>query len=255
MLNMIRISVVMAVYNGESYVWNQIDSLLRFLSCKDEIIVSDDSSTDGTRLIVESLHDKRVVLLPQSDRLGYQKNFERAISFASGKFIFFSDQDDICLPERISRSLQALETHGCVFGDAIVTDESLHHTAPSYFAQKGTYNFTALHLFLKPSAIGATMACTRSFLSSALPFPRGVPHDQWISVLAAARGELQVVLTPLIMYRRHLGVASLTGLAKKRPLLLIAQERTRLLIALLFWSIKRVFCPLITKKNEGDSLF
>lgn len=55
----------------------------------------------------------------------------------------------------------------------------------------------------------------REFLNTALPFPRGVPHDHWLSVLAAARGELQVVRAPLILYRRHLGVASLTGLARR----------------------------------------
>lgn len=238
---MTRISVVMATYNGASYVKDQIDSLLSVLSFDDEIIVSDDSSTDSTRFVVESIKDSRIVVLAKSTRLGFQKNFERAITFASGKYIFFSDQDDICLPERIVESLEALQTHGCVFGDAIVTDDVLRPTTKSYFASRRTNYFTAWRLFLLPTAIGATMACSREFLNTALPFPSGVPHDQWLSVLAAARGELQVIRAPVILYRRHLGVASLTGLAKKRSLTLIAQERARLLFALLSWFFKRAF--------------
>jgi len=231
----------MATCNGASYVKDQIDSLLNVLSFDDEIIVSDDSSTDSTISVVESINDSRIVLLANSTRLGYQKNFESAISFASGKYIFFSDQDDICLPERIVESLEALQTHGCVFGDAIVTDDTLRPTTNSYFASRRTKSFTAWRMFLRPTAIGATMACSREFLNTALPFPRGLPHDHWLSVLAAARGELQVVRAPLILYRRHLGVASLTGLARKRSFSLIAQERSRLLFALLLWIFKRAF--------------
>ena len=234
-----KISVVLASYNGEYYIRDQIESWLRVLRQGDEIIISDDGSTDGTYRVINSIKDHRIVCILNDSRCGYQKNFERAIEKSSGKYIFFSDQDDICLPERVVESLQALQTHGCVFGDAIVTDDALRPTTDSYFASRRTKFFTAWSLFLWPTAIGATMACSKEFLSTALPFPRGVPHDQWLSVLAAARGELQVVRAPIILYRRHLGVASLTGLAKKRSLSLIAQERTRLLFALLLWFFKR----------------
>lgn len=241
MSNVIRASIVLASYNGELFIKSQLLSLLDVLDDHDEIIVSDDGSSDLTRDIVLSIKDTRIRLLPPSTRLGYQQNFSRAISASRGQYVFFSDQDDICLPERVAISLQALQTHGCVFGDAIVTDDALNITSKSYFAHRCAKSFSAWRLFLKPAAIGATMACTRQFLSTALPFPRGVPHDQWLSVLAAARGELQVVRDPLILYRRHLGVASFTGLARKRSLSLIAQERSRLLFALLLWIFKRAF--------------
>lgn len=239
MSNDIRASIVLASYNGEEFIKSQLLSLLDVLDDYDEIIVSDDGSSDLTRDIVLSINDARIRLLPPSKRLGYQQNFSRAIAASRGQYILFSDQDDICLPERLAISLQALQTHGCVFGDAIVTDDVLNITYESYFAHRRTKSFGAWCLFLKPTAIGATMACSREFLSTALPFPRGVPHDQWLSVLAAARGELQVVRAPFILYRRHLGVVSLTGTAKKRSLSLIAQERARLLLALLSWFFKR----------------
>lgn len=240
MTTIIRASIVLATFNGEKYIKAQLLSLLDALGQDDEIIVSDDGSYDRTRDIVISIKDTRIHLLPPSSRLGYQQNFSRAISASKGQYVLFSDQDDICLPERVSKSLQALNSHGCVFGDAIVANEYLYPTATSYFAQRCAKSFAAWRLFIKPVAIGATMACSRKFLSSALPFPDGVPHDHWLSVLAASRGELQVLRAPLIIYRRHLGAASLTGFTKKRAFRLIARERVQLFFALLFWYCKRI---------------
>lgn len=89
---MTRISVVMATCNGASYVKhkNQIDSLLNVLSVDDEIIVSDDSSTDATISVVESINDSRIVLLAKSTRLGYQKNFRKCHFIRIRKIHFFS---------------------------------------------------------------------------------------------------------------------------------------------------------------------
>jgi glycosyltransferase involved in cell wall biosynthesis len=247
----INVSIVMATYNGSLFISEQIESILKVINEYDEIIISDDASTDDTVEIVSKISDCRIRILSFNDRVGYQRNFERAISKARGMYIFFSDQDDVCLPNRVAESLQALQTHGCVFGDAIVTDEFLEPINCSYFTYRRAKIFTTLRLFLKPAAIGATMACSQKFLSTALPFPHGVPHDHWLSVLAAARGELQVVYTPLILFRRHLGVSSLTGLAKKRPLILIAQERARLLLALIFWYLKHALLTFkYSKKIE-----
>jgi glycosyltransferase involved in cell wall biosynthesis len=251
----IKVSIVVATYNGSLFIKEQVASYLKIISDYDEIIISDDASTDDTLQIVSKISDLRIRILPFKERVGYQKNFERAILKARGSYIFLSDQDDICLPERIANSLQALKTHGCVFGDAIVTDEALHITDSSFFANRYTKSFTAWRLFLKPAAIGATMAFSRKFITSALPFPRGVPHDQWLSVLAAARGQLQVIHAPLIMYRRHLGVASLTGLARKRALKLIIQERARLFIALLFWFFKYAFSLNNLIKNKKNPYY
>jgi glycosyltransferase involved in cell wall biosynthesis len=241
MTTSIRVSIVLATFNGEKYIKAQLLSLLDALGEDDEIVVSDDGSSDNTRNIVLSVNDTRIHLLPPSLQLGYQKNFSRAILASRGQYVLFSDQDDICLPERVAKSLQALKLHGCVFGDAIVTDEALLPTSDSYFDYRCAKSFTVLSLFLKPPAIGATMACSREFLNSALPFPDGVPHDHWLSVLAAVRGELQVVRSPFILYRRHLGVASLTGLSKKRSFAMIARERARLFFTLVFWYSKNRF--------------
>lgn len=233
-----NISVVMASFNGEKYIEEQIKSILVNLSDDDELIISDDLSTDLTRDVVRKFNDSRIILLPVEGRLGYQKNFEKAISSSSGKFIFFSDQDDICLPSRIKASLSELNNKGCVIGDAIVTDQYLCTISESFFLSRNYNKFSAARLFIKPVAIGATMACTRSFLQSSMPFPVGIPHDHWLSVLAALRSELSVIPTPFILYRRHSNVASLTSTGKKRSIILILLERLILFCALISWFLK-----------------
>lgn len=241
MVEDIRVSVVLASYNGAQYIKAQLTSLLAVLGDRDELVVSDDGSNDGTQAIVLGIADARVRLVPGDARLGYQKNFARAISFARGQYILFSDQDDICLPNRIALSLQALQSKQCVFADAMLVDDVLRPTAISYFASRGAKVFSAVRLFAKPAAIGATMACTREFVMGALPFPSGVPHDQWLSVLAALRGELDVIREPVILYRRHASTASVTGHAIKRPISVVLKERLLLLKALVLWACRRTF--------------
>ena len=224
---------MLASYNGAPYIEAQLRSLLAGMGASDEIVVSDDASTDDTLEVVRSVGDARIRVLPFSERVGYQQNFERAIREARGRYVFFSDQDDVCLTERIPLSLNALRQSACVCGDATVVDERLDTIASSYFAWRSAKNFGAWHLFAYPAAIGATMACRRDFLTQALPLPSGVPHDQWLSVLAAATGQLAVIRQPVILYRRHATVASLTGMTgARRSICTVVRERLRLLVAI-----------------------
>jgi glycosyltransferase involved in cell wall biosynthesis len=229
-----RISVVLAAYNGSFFIEEQIQSLLNILGKNDEIVVADDSSLDDTLEVLNTISDSRLRVLSFKDRVGYQRNFERAIAECNGEYIFFSDQDDICLPDRIELSLIALQSYGCVCGDAKLVDTDLGLIAPSYFALRQAEKFNALRLFVFPVVIGATVACTRDYLLDKLPFPDGVPHDQWLSVIAAMEGQLSIQYKPFILYRRHAQVTSCTGVgSRRRPLFIIIKERVLLFIALI----------------------
>ncbi|MBB1498913.1 glycosyltransferase [Paracoccus sp. MC1862] len=229
----IRITVVMATYNGARYLTEQINSLLAALGPDDEIVISDDGSTDETRMVVAAYTDPRIHLLPPGPRLGYQGNFQRAIRASRGQFIFFSDQDDVCLPQRIESSLAVLEDADCVCGDAVLVDQDLVLLQPSFFAARQA-RFSALRLFIRPTVIGATMACRRDFVMKSMPFPPKVPHDMWLSIRSALRGRLAVSRQPFILYRRHAATASITGnSAQRRSLPEILAERLRLGWALL----------------------
>lgn len=226
-----RISFVVATYNGASHVEQQLASILTALGQADEIVVSDDGSADDTVARVCAIGDPRIRVLAGGERLGYQANFARAIFAASGDYVFFSDQDDVCLSARVPLSLAALTTAPCVCGDAVVVDKSLSVLHASYFAQRRA-KFGPGWLIARPAVIGATMACRRDFLLAHLPFPCGVPHDMWLAVQAALHGQLAVIREPLILYRRHGAALSATGSASTRPIVARVRERVLLMQAL-----------------------
>lgn len=227
----VRISFVVASFNGAPYIREQICSILNAIGDNDEIVISDDGSTDGTLAEIDSIADSRIRVLVRGERLGYQGNFERAVRFARGQFIFFSDQDDVCLPARVPRSLEALSEAECVCGDAVVVDETLTILNGSYFASRGA-KFGATRLLIKPAVIGATLACRRGFVMDNLPFPKAVPHDMWLSIRASWQHQLIVIKEPFILYRRHKAALSATGTGSRRQFKTRIAERLRLVRAI-----------------------
>jgi glycosyltransferase involved in cell wall biosynthesis len=235
-------SVVLAAYQGEQFIGEQLDSILSQLAPEDEVVISDDASTDRTLEIVTQRRDPRVRLLANTVRVGYVRNFQRAIEQSRGSHVYFSDQDDVWLPNKVSVLDAALRTNPCVASDAIVVNDRLEQLLPSYFDFRRARSFTVRSMFFKPSIIGATMACERRYLATLLPVPTGVPHDFWLSINAALDGALGIVPTPLILYRRHAAALSTTANDRSRDFLTIATERWRILQTVLkrrAWSASR----------------
>lgn len=106
----------MATFNGEDYIKEQILSILDQLSSEDELLISDDGSTDGTLSIISKINDTRIELLHGS-RLGLIENFKNAVSHATGDIIFLADQDDIWIEDRLNQSLVLHQRYGVVAVD------------------------------------------------------------------------------------------------------------------------------------------
>jgi glycosyltransferase involved in cell wall biosynthesis len=226
-------SVVVATCQGERFLAEQLDSILPQLAPEDEVVISDDASTDRTLQIIAQRHDPRFRVLANTTRVGYVANFQRAIAHCRGDRVFFSDQDDVWISDKVATLEAALRTSDCVASDATIVDERLNAVYQSYFEHRGIRHFSGLSIYLKPRIIGATLACRREYLQALLPFPAGVPHDFWLTLNAAFDGKLEVVRTPLILYRRHPDALSVTATGRRRPLSEIAAERARLIGALL----------------------
>jgi glycosyltransferase involved in cell wall biosynthesis len=226
-------SVVLASYQGERFIGEQLDSILPQLAPEDEIVVSDDLSTDRTVEMIARRNDARIRVLAHKTRVGYVANFQRAIAGCRGDTVFFCDQDDIWLPNKIEMLDAALRTGGCAASDAIVVDDRLETLHRSYFEWRGTRRFSPLSIYLKPPIIGATVACRRDYLESLLPFPTAVPHDFWLTFNAACDNTLVVLRTPLILYRRHSHAHSISATSRRRALTTIGAERVRLIGAML----------------------
>lgn len=103
------ISVCVATYNGEMYIRQQLQSILCQLADSDEVIISDDGSTDGTLTVIREINDKRIRLIDGPRRQSPTLNFENALRQAKGDHIFLSDQDDVWKPEKVAVCMKWLK--------------------------------------------------------------------------------------------------------------------------------------------------
>lgn len=197
------ISVCVATYNASRYIREQINSVLIQLNADDEIVVSDDESSDDTLAILDSINDHRIKILSRNGNLGVIKNFERALYAAKGEVIFLCDQDDVWLPNKVSTCLNYLDSNLLVVTDCIVVDAELKCLHKSFFALKNSRK-GFIHNLYRNSYIGCCMAFKRELLSYALPIPSKVAmHDIWLGMVAEKYGRVTFLPTPLLLYRRH----------------------------------------------------
>lgn len=200
------VSVCIATYNGERVINKQVDSILCQLSDDDEIIISDDGSTDRTLEVLANYNDKRIKIFhhkkrPEDKHSGeiVAHNFENAIEQSQGDYIFIADQDDEWFPNKVSTFLELFKTYDMVVSNATVIDvetgkeEGLLYWRRSplknYFLKKGKY-------------FGCTMAINKEMKKNVLPFPKQIPlHDMWIGLVSELTGRAIYVEKPLMYYR------------------------------------------------------
>ena len=204
------ISVCIATYNGASYIEEQLKSILSQLGKDDEVIVSDDGSTDRTLALIEGFQDPRIAVF-HNEQHGFVHNFEHAISQAKGDYIFLSDQDDIWFPNKVERCLACLQDHLAVNHNSLITDNGGRVTGEDFFSMhhsKGGFWQT----LWRNSYSGCCMAFRKELLQYALPFPKGIAsHDIWLGLIAEKKGKTCFLDEPLVYYRRHGGNASSTA--------------------------------------------
>jgi len=178
-------SIVICTYNGGQYIEQQVQSILAQTILPDEIIICDDHSSDNTKAILDSLEIFQlcyVRIIFNEENLGYTKNFEKAISQASGEIIFFSDQDDIWFPNKISTVLGLFNTYGDIYGithDGRLVDRDLKWNG----ATKSTQIINGYGPNLC-EITGALSAIRSTILPFFLPVPDGViGHDKWLTYI------------------------------------------------------------------------
>lgn len=210
------VSVCIASYNGEKYIEEQLRSILDSPRV-DEVLVSDDGSTDATVDIAASIGDPRVRILA-GPRRGLIRNFESVIAQARGRYIFLADQDDVWLPGKVDACVSALAHVDLVVTDCRVVDEHLKVLKRSYFEARPPRKGLLGNLLVN-SYLGCCMAFRREVADRALPFPAGTPmHDWWIGLVAAMFGSVRFIDEPLVLYRRHGTNASVTTERSRFPL-------------------------------------
>lgn len=205
----VRVSVAMVTYNGEPYLREQMDSILNQLGELDELVISDDGSKDHTLEILREYQakDPRIRLCSGPGR-GIKKNVEHAVLKTEGNYIILADQDDIWLPGKIDKALEAFEKSNAmvVIHDArVFAGETPGNIVLESFYQFRSSGAGIWKNMVKNSYIGCCMAFRRELKELILPIPAQIEmHDQWIGILGDyASGKSCFLPETLLLYRRH----------------------------------------------------
>lgn len=220
----VKFSVALCTYNGARHLADQLASVETQIRQPDEIVVSDDGSTDDTLKIVEEFARRvtfPVRLVRQPTNLGVTQNFGAALAACQGEYIALCDQDDVWLPAKLEAAEKYLDQEPrclALFSDATLVDEALNPLIePSLWGRIGLTSKRLRALADAERSLetiagcylvtGATLVVRRSLLDQALPIPSALPdkliHDGWIALVAAALGGLGAVSAPTVLYRQH----------------------------------------------------
>lgn len=209
-----KISVCMASYNGSSYIVEQVQSILAQLSMNDELIISDDNSSDDTLELIESINDNRIIVLTNNNK-GHVTNFENAIKSSTGDYIFLSDQDDIWLYNKVSLCVEFLKVYDCVITNYLVVDKNLNPLKlPKYTSQLANNRFLFIKsLMFNRGWLGCCLCFNAKIKDIVLPFPSNiVAHDVWIVNCSTLFGNVFYLNEKLILQRRHGNNVSFNGI-------------------------------------------
>jgi rhamnosyltransferase len=210
-----KVDILLATYNGQEYLREQLDSILNQTFKNFNLIISDDNSNDKTWKILKEYEkkDNRIKLFKQEKNSGIVNNFEFLLSKVTNKFFMFSDQDDIWKETKIEKSLDKLkaESADLVYTDLEVVDENLNVKYPSYWKYKGIYKKIKKYnsyeaLYLNNFVTGCTILAKSENISKILPLPKTskyVLHDYWAALIISQSGKIAYVEEPTIMYRQH----------------------------------------------------
>ena len=211
----IKYSVAIATFNGEKYIAKQVQSILDQTLPVDEIIISDDGSSDNTIEILKSLDYGNTVIKYYSNegRHGPSGNVENSIKLCTGDYIFLADQDDIWYPNKVEvfnqfisshPSVKCIASNGCVIGsnDEVLDLTFFERTSSQY--TKVNRNDTLLLCIDYCLVRGMALCISREFLTDILPFPDCYGrHDMWIEFCAVCIDSFFLIDEILVKYRLH----------------------------------------------------
>lgn len=216
MKNMEKIDVLLATYNGEKYLKEQLDSILKQTYSNIRLIISDDCSNDNTRKILSEYAEKdnRIELYFQEKNKGYLGNFEFLLGKVENELYMLSDQDDVWKEDKIERTYKKMKESDAdlVFTDLEVVDEKLQLIDKSFWRQKGFYKklrkdkkYNYRGLFLNNYITGCTILTKKKFTKDILPFPKSkyISHDYWIAIVISQSGNIEYLDYSSIKYRQH----------------------------------------------------
>lgn len=211
-----EVTILLPTYNGEKYLKEQIESILKQTYPKIRFIIADDGSKDQTREILKEIQEKepRIQVYFQEKNLGVVKEIEFLLQKVETPYYMLADQDDIWLPEKVEKSVELLEKEKAdlVFGDLKVVNQELEEIYPSF----GDFMLLnkKIHQYIQDKRLnylyncvtGCTILAKKEGISKILPIPTNskyLIHDHWIGLILSLEGKVAYLDEKYILYRQH----------------------------------------------------
>lgn len=216
-----KIAILLATYNGEKYLSQQLDSILNQTYQNIKIYVSDDFSTDKTMDILKEYSLKyadRIVILPNEKKLGGAcNNFLSLVERVDSDIYFFCDQDDVWNSDKIEKTVRCFETQSdkniplLVHSDLKVVDANLNEISPSFLSltNKSKHLTWKEYLVENNNVVGCTSAINKSLAKMYIRNYQKINkdklfmHDSFFALLASIAGNIEFIDEALINYRQH----------------------------------------------------
>ena len=205
-INTPTIAVVVATFNGATYLLAQLESIIQQTYKPAQIIIVDDASSDDTVGIAQAfaaVHPE-VMVVQNETRLGYIKNFEKGMLLANANYVALSDQDDIWVPHKLEKLLAAIGDQMLAYSDSELIDANgkLLHQKMSSIKNQPAYHTPVMYA-IGAWAPGHAMLFKKELIDKAVPFPILVTHDFWLGFVATCYSTMVYVNEPLVHYRQH----------------------------------------------------
>lgn len=212
------VDILLASYNGERYIKEQIESILAQDYQNFQLFIRDDGSTDGTLEIIKEYTSKypdKIRLIEDDVRCGSAvKNFMQLTKYATADYVMYSDQDDYWFPNKISVSLKRIQMIEnkigkdkpvLVFAEYKAVDQELKEIPNSIEgSQIEKKNLQLNQLLVQNCVNGCLMMVNKALYSISGEYDRGIlMHDWWMALIAATMGKISHINETVMFYRQH----------------------------------------------------
>lgn len=246
-----NIAILMATYNGEKFIEDQIKSILK-QTCKNwELFIHDDGSTDGTKKIIKryaSRYPLKIHLLTGKSNGNAKKNFFYLMENVDSQYLMFADQDDFWKKDKVSitySEMLALEKDNAkdlpllAFSDLRVVDHNLKTISPrmSHYEELKMDNIGFNRLMIQNIVTGCTVMVNKKCKEMALKCTNRddiIMHDWWCALIASYFGKMGYIDEDLILYRQHsvnsVGAKNIHSISYVKNKLLKYKDQKKILI-------------------------
>ncbi len=201
-----KISVAIAAYNGEVFLPQQLDSILKQLEEQDEIVISYDKSTDKTWALLQDYKSRfPQIKVLENNNPGVAGNFNNALEACTGDYIFICDQDDVWADTKREDVLALFQKSGSdmVIHNGVHIDCSGKVISEPFFTLYRIGNGKIKNI-IKPRYSGCCTAFTKKMAEKILPIPSNIDaYDHWVGTVGEFFGTIAYEEKPLLYHRLH----------------------------------------------------